>query len=80
MIITYLLILLLIIIYIYIYIAELNSLYEKYHNYHPRENKITKNYTLSYIQLWKLIEDCEISKNSNHTIGNFFFFYIYFLK
>ncbi|KAG4101263.1 hypothetical protein H8356DRAFT_933312 [Neocallimastix lanati (nom. inval.)] len=50
------------------YISELNSLYEKYHNYHPRENKITKNYTLSYIQLWKLIEDCEISKNSNHTI------------
>ncbi|ORX81071.1 hypothetical protein BCR32DRAFT_204048 [Anaeromyces robustus] len=50
------------------YIFELNSIYLKYRNIQPNENTIYKNYSLSYLQLWKLLEDCEISKTTNNSL------------
>ncbi len=50
--------------------VELNSIYLRYRNYQPKTNNIYDNYSLTYLQLWKLLEDCEISKLTNYTLGN----------
>jgi len=50
------------------YIFELNSIYLRYRNYQPKTNNIYENYSLTYLQLWKLLEDCEISKLTNYTL------------
>ncbi|ORX53912.1 hypothetical protein BCR36DRAFT_284289 [Piromyces finnis] len=50
------------------YIFDLNQIYLKYRNYQPKKNIIYENYSLSYLQLWKLLEDCEISKQTNYSL------------
>jgi len=52
-----------------LFLVELNSIYLRYRSYQPKINNIYENYSLTYLQLWKLLEDCEISKLTNYTLG-----------